>query len=80
MNVSKPVFVTAVANAFAILSDTTKKKHYDLYGPEDAAHHSRGGRGGHFEHNRPYEGEITCILIFIFMLTFHILLPITMRV
>ncbi|KAF2359674.1 protein of unknown function DUF1977 DnaJ-like [Trinorchestia longiramus] len=54
----------AVGNAFAVLSDTEKRKQYDLYGPE-VAHQSRGGRtGGHHDHTRGYEADMSAEELF----------------
>ncbi|KAK7068716.1 DnaJ (Hsp40), subfamily B, member 12, partial [Halocaridina rubra] len=46
----------AVGNAFAVLSDTEKRKQYDLYGPEEAStstHHRSSY--GHHDYTRGYE-------------------------
>lgn len=54
----------AVGHAFAVLTDVEKRKHYDLYGPEEVAHQSRsGGRTTH-EYQRGYEAEMTAEELF----------------
>jgi len=35
--------ISAVGNAFAVLSDTDKRKKYDMYGPEEERQASRSG-------------------------------------
>ena len=46
-----------MGNAFAILSDTEKRKQYDLYGPDEANTHS--SRRSHHAHDftRGQEGK-----------------------
>ncbi|XP_018009018.1 dnaJ homolog subfamily B member 12-like isoform X2 [Hyalella azteca] len=53
----------AVGNAFAVLSDVEKRKQYDLFGPEEAAHQARSGRS-HFDHTRGYEADMSAEELF----------------
>lgn len=60
----KLVFLAAVGNAFAVLSDPEKKKQYDLYGPEEASspsHHRNSY--SHHDFTRGYESKC-CALVF----------------
>jgi len=57
----------AIGNAFAILSDTEKRKQYDLYGPlEDQSnlrrHTHRGNR--HYEYSRGFEADVSAEELF----------------
>ncbi len=63
----------AIGNAFAVLSDTEKRRQYDLYGPEVANgnsgghhHHHRRGRGGFYENDptHGFEADMTAEEIF----------------
>merc|ERR1719334_174742 len=53
----------AIGNAYAVLSDTEKKRQYDLYGDEDVSSpRSRGGRHGFYEYDDPshgFQGDMT---------------------
>ena len=58
----------AIGNAYAVLSDTEKKRQYDLYGDEDVSSpRSRGGRHGFYEYDDPshgFQGDMTAEEIF----------------
>ena len=50
-------WVSAVGNAFAVLSDAEKRKQYDLYGPDEANSHSSHRNTYTHEYSRGYEGK-----------------------
>ncbi len=62
----------AIGNAFAVLSDSEKRRQYDLYGPEVAAnggvsgHRRHRGRGGFYEYDptHGFEADMTAEEIF----------------
>lgn len=57
----------AIGNAFAILSDTEKRKQYDLYGPvEDQQDNIRRHRGnrGHSDYSRGFEADVSAEELF----------------
>lgn len=50
---------TAIGNAVAILTDTEKRKQYDMYGPEEERMQNAHSRQGHTHYNytRGFEGK-----------------------
>ncbi|CAL4068326.1 unnamed protein product [Meganyctiphanes norvegica] len=55
----------AVGNAFAVLSDTEKRKQYDLYGPDEAnTATSHRNTHNHNDFTRGYEGDMTAEELF----------------
>jgi len=49
---------TAIGNAYAILSDSSKRKQYDVYGEEDV-HRPSSNRNGHHRHSHSFEADIS---------------------
>lgn len=57
----------AIGNAYAVLSNTEKKRQYDLYGDEDSAPRSRRSNGGFYTYDDPshgFQGDMTAEEIF----------------
>lgn len=57
----------AIGNAYAVLSNTEKKRQYDLYGDEDSAPRSRRSNGGFYQYEDPshgFQGDMTAEEIF----------------
>ncbi|XP_063585179.1 dnaJ homolog subfamily B member 12-like [Penaeus indicus] len=54
----------AVGNAFAVLSDTEKRKQYDLYGHEEQSSTSHHRSSGAHDFTRGYEGDMTAEELF----------------
>ncbi|XP_076368277.1 dnaJ homolog subfamily B member 12-like [Tachypleus tridentatus] len=57
----------AIGNAFAILSDTEKRKQYDLYGSEEAQarrQQSRTFQDGYYEYSRGFEADMSAEELF----------------
>ncbi|KAF6024384.1 DNAJB12 [Bugula neritina] len=48
----------SIGNAYAILSDSSKRKQYDLYGEEDV-HRPSSNRNGHHRHSHSFEADIS---------------------
>lgn len=55
----KKSVLLAIGNAVAILTDTEKRKQYDMYGPEEERMHNTHSRQGHTHYNytRGFEGK-----------------------
>ena len=54
----------AIGTAMSVLNDPEKRKHYDLYGPDDMAHSGRSTRA-HHDHRTGFEGQSSLtVLIF----------------
>lgn len=55
----------AIGNAFAVLSDTEKRKQYDLYGPDEARSGRGRGGGHHFDQTHGgFEADVTAEELF----------------
>ena len=52
------IYLTAaIGNAYATLSDSTKRKQYDLYGEEEVRQPRR--RNGHYDFSHGFEAEVS---------------------
>ncbi|XP_053205909.1 dnaJ homolog subfamily B member 12-like [Panonychus citri] len=64
----------AISNAFVVLSDTEKRRQYDLYGPEDGSSRSQTSSrsrttvftddGNYFEYHRGFDGDVSAEELF----------------
>jgi len=57
----------AIGNAYSVLSNTEKKRQYDLYGDEDSAPRSRRSNNGFYQYDDPshgFQGDMTAEEIF----------------